>query len=135
MIRAPFTQKGCAREATPVLHFKRRWARLGTGTTPSKIDQRGSVLDRSELPGRYCSERPAGSIGVERGALHYDASDLSRRCENADVGLNAIRLAAGITPGVLQHLKVIAFYRGLSTAGLPRDVLGRELSHAKGEPS
>jgi hypothetical protein len=99
------------------------------------MDQRGSVLDWSELPGRYCSERPAGSIGVGRGALHHDVSDLSRRRERVKVGLRAFRPAANITSGIHRHLKVIAFYRGLSTAGLLHDVLGRELSRAKGETS
>ncbi|MDA8382675.1 MAG: hypothetical protein M0037_06360 [Betaproteobacteria bacterium] len=100
--------------------------------TLSRMDQRGSVRDWSELPGRYCSERPAGSIGVGRGTLHHDVSDLSRRRERVKVGLRAFRPAANITPGIHRHLKVIAFYRGLSTADMLRDVIVREVSHTNG---
>ena len=129
MIGALLTQKVGASQPTLVLCLTGRWP--GQGTL-SRVDQWGSVLHWSELPGRRCFERLAGVMGVARGALHREAPHLTRRCGHAVVDLCSVRLAAGITSAVLLRIEVGAFYRSLSVADMPRDVLVREFSHTNG---
>ena len=129
MIVATLTQKGRGGRASLALYLIGRWA--GQGTL-SRLDQWGSILHWSELPGRRCFERLAAVMCVTRGALHRQVPDLTRRCGHVVVDLCAVRLAAGITSAVLRRIEVCAFHRSQSVADTLRDVLVREFSHTNG---
>ena len=135
MIVATLTQKGRGGGASLALHLIGRWAGQGTLITLSRVDQWGSVLDWSELPGRDCFERLAGAIGVAHGTLRREVPDLARRCERFVVAPCVTRLTINITPAVLRRIEVGAFHRSLSLADMLRDVLVREFSHTNGGSS
>lgn len=129
MIVATLTQKGRGGRASLALYLIGRWA--GQGTL-SKVDQWGSILHWSELPGRRYFERLAYVIDVAHGTLHREVPKLARRCGHVVVDLCAVRLAAGITSAVLRRVEVCAFHRSPSVADTLRDVLVREVSHTNG---